>query len=882
MGLRGMDSTLHQTLYARLIADYGFEDKGTWLQKGRCPECGKKEVFTHTQHPWILRCGRQNRCGWEQSVKDLYGDLFDNWSTRFPVCRDQPNAAAEAYLRDARGFDVEKIRGWYTQGQYRDSVLHASSATVRFTVEGIVWERLIDQPERFGKKAHFKTGSSYAGLWWQPPTLNIQAVKDIWLVEGIFDAIALDHHGIAAVALLSCTNYPEKALARLTSTNHRPRLIWGLDSDKAGQRGVIKGIERARKAGWKCKAAQIPQGKNKLDWNDLHQSERLSKADLETYLYHGALLIADSPFERGRLLHQKNGLREFAFDYGRRLYWFKLDQEQLDRAREAAQDSEANPIQGEAALKSYSNISEIANCAPIPLYYQAHAATDEAWYYFRIDFPNAPSIKSTFTGTQIACASEFRKRLLTIAPGAFYSGNSTQLDRYLRNSMAHIRSIQTIDFIGYSSEHECYVFKDIAIRKGQVVTLNEEDFFELGSLSLKTLSQLAPLSISREKNNHDLDWLTPFWACFGAKGIIALAFWFGSLFAEQIRAEHKSFPFLEIVGEPGAGKSTLIEFLWKLLGRRDYEGFDPSKSSLAARARNFAQVSCLPVVLIEGERQEESSKYARFDWDELKTAYNGRCVRATGIKNSGNETREPPFRGSVVISQNTPICASEAILQRLIHLNFDCSLHTSDTRAYAETLERMPVEQLSHFILHALTKEAAVMQRMLERTYYYEQQLHAQPGISNVRIVKNHAQLMALLEVLVLIIPISDVQQKEVQAQLVEMAKQRQHMINTDHPVVQEFWDTFDYLEGDGEPKLNHSSESQLIAINLNDFAKLAAEQQQKIPPLIDLKRHLRSSRTRKFIEIKTIRSAIRSAGFTRGNGPETLKCWFFQRGKHA
>ncbi len=878
MGLRGMDSTLHQTLYARLIADYGFEDKGTWLQKGHCPECGKKEVFTHTQHPWILRCGRQNRCGWEQSVKDLYSDLFDNWSTRFPVCKDQPNAAAKAYLRDARGFDVEKIRGWYTQGQYRDSALNVSSATVRFTVEGIVWERLIDQPERFGKKAHFKSGSSYASLWWQPPTLNIQTVKEVWLVEGIFDAIALDHHGIAAVALLSCTNYPEKALARLAATGHRPRLIWALDSDKAGQRGIIKGIQRARNAGWKCKAAQIPQTKNKLDWNDLHQSELLSKADLETYLYHGALLIADNPFERGRLLHQKNHLREFAFEHGRRLYWFKLDQEQLDHAREAEQDAEAQPIKEESALKNCSNILEIANCAPLPLYYQAHAATDEAWYYFRIDFPNAPSIKSTFTGTQIACASEFRKRLLTIAPGAFYSGNSTQLDRYLRNNMAHIRSIQTIDFIGYSSEHECYVFKDIAIRKGQVVTLNEEDFFELGSISLKTLSQLAPLSIPREKSSKDPDWLTPFWECFGAKGVIALAFWFGSLFAEQIRAEHKSFPFLEIVGEPGAGKSTLIEFLWKLLGRRDYEGFDPSKSSLAARARNFAQVSCLPVVLIEGERQEESSKYARFDWDELKTAYNGRCVRATGIKNNGNETREPPFRGSVVISQNTPVCASEAILQRLIHLHFDCSLHTQDTKNHAEVLERMPVEAVSYFILHAITSEAQVMACMFKRTPHYEQQLHTKPDISHMRIAKNHAQLMALVDALALIIPISDKQQEEVQVQLMEMAIKRQHMINADHPVIQEFWDTFDYLNGDGEPLLNHSREPTLIAVNLNDFAKLAAEQQQKIPLLIDLKRYLRNSRSRKFVEIKTVRSVIHSRGLSHKTGSEVLKCWIFQR----
>jgi ABC-type transport system involved in cytochrome bd biosynthesis fused ATPase/permease subunit len=57
--------------------------------------------------------------------------------------------------------------------------------------------------------------------------------------------------------------------------------------------------------------------------------------------------------------------------------------------------------------------------------------------------------------------------------------------------------------------------------------------------------------------------------------------------------------FIEIVGEAGAGKSRLIEFMWKLSGRPDYEGFDANKSTNVAVYRNFAQISNLPVVLIE-------------------------------------------------------------------------------------------------------------------------------------------------------------------------------------------------------------------------------------------------------------------------------------------
>ncbi|KAG0166196.1 hypothetical protein DFQ28_001751 [Apophysomyces sp. BC1034] len=445
--------------------------------------------------------------------------------------------------------------------------------------------------------------------------------------------------------------------------------------------------------------------------------------------------------------------------------------------------------------------------------------------------------------------------------------------------MRAIKSVKTVDFVGYSREYGCYVFNELAVKDGQISTLNDEDFFELGKLSIKTLNQSVTLSINPDLQTYQSDWLGKLWHCFGAKGIIALAFWFGALFAEQIRAEHKSFPFLEIVGEPGAGKSTLIEFMWKLFGRRDYEGFDPSKSSLAARARNFAQVSSMPVVLIEGDRGEDTAKARTFDWDELKTAYNGRSVRAIGVKNGGNETREPPFRGAIVISQNASVTASEAVLQRIVHLHFDRTAQTRQTKILAEALERTPLDNVSGFILHAITREAAILKCLYERTPIYEAQLQQLPEIHSMRIAKNHAQLMALVDALELVAPLSQAQRDAAHAELSNIAIQRQQTINADHPIVQEFWDMFDYLDGDdSEPRLNHSHDENLIAVNLNHFATLAADRRQQVPPLTELKRHLRSSKVRKFIDVKPVRSIIRSNEPHNRALPAIVKCWVFKR----
>ncbi|HHR4158427.1 TPA: bifunctional DNA primase/helicase, partial [Salmonella enterica] len=217
----------------------------------------------------------------------------------------------------------------------------------------------------------------------------------------------------------------------------------------------------------------------------------------------------------------------------------------------------------------------------------------------------------------------------------------------------------------------------------------------------------------------------------------------------------KSFPFLEIVGEPGTGKSTLLEFLWKLAGREEYEGFDPSKSTPAARGRNFAQVGNLPVVLIEGDRTTDNAKQRAFDWDELKSLYNGRASRAVGIKSNNNETYEPPFRGSIVIAQNADTDGSKAFLERIIHIYTDKRGQSLQTRHAAERLEQLPVSHVSGFTLQAIMREKEIMQAFGRGYERAREELEANANIRHIRVAKNHAQLIGLLEALALVIPVS-------------------------------------------------------------------------------------------------------------------------------
>lgn len=905
--MKAMEREIRIEVLRRLQADYGLRPiAGTqYMRKGKCPACGKLELYSRQDEPWFIKCGRQSKCNEQWHVKELYEDLFDDYSQRAPATDANPRASADSYLVFARGFELQRIKGWYSQESHWDRDANAGSATVRFALEGGgYWERLIDRPQRFGrKKARFKPGFSYKGRWWCPPSLDLFAVKELWLVEGIFDAIALLHHGIDAVATLSSNAFPLESLQALARNRggKLPALVWALDNEPGARRYTRKHVAVARELGYRCEAALIPQRDRALDWNDLHQRWRFiegeearleqCKRDVAEARYHGSLLLAESPGEKGLLMYEWRERHEFHFTYENRLFWFRLDLDKLNKAMQHLEGSERHEDKllndrqrREKALRQCGAVVEIANCTFEALYFQRNEITDESWYYFRVDFPHdAPTVRNTFTGGQVAAASEFKKRLLGMAAGAVFSGTGGQLERIMRDQLFALKTVETIDYIGYSRPHGCYVLGDIAVRGGIVVPANVEDYFEFKGLRLKTLQKSIQLEVARTEQGYRAEWLDWLWTCFGAQGLIALAFWFGALFAEQIRAEFQSYPFLEVTGEAGAGKTTLLTFLWKLLGRPDEEGKDPSKMSRAGLRRWMSQVANMPLVMLEADRSDgERNLTKAFDWDEFKPMYNGGSLGVTGVKTAGNETYEPPFRGALVISQNATVVASEAILTRIVKLHFVRPQLTTASRAAADNLNHLSTRDVSHFLLLAVKAEHQVLECFRERVKAHEQRLRGLREIRVERIIKNHAQQQALVDALRLVVPLTDAQHQAAQDELQAMALARQNAINADPSEVAEFWEVYDYLESlSEEPVVNHSKRPELIAINLNEFCQRASEHRQQLADVGTLRELLKRSRSRPFLANKSVDSAVRTAFNARNSAMNsratTVKCWTFK-----
>lgn len=847
-------------------------DRGKWLQQGQCPDCQKWEAYCAAQEPKVVKCSRVDNCGWESSVRDLLPDLFEDWSKRFESTPEDPTAAADAYLREARGLDLTGLRGAFTQEWFPDRKRNIGSATVRFALPGgSWWERIIDRPGRFDKKANFKFGASYGGQWWQHPADSIEdlATQDeVWIAEGIFDAIALRQGfpaadpklGIArrsATSAMSISNYPEQALAALAQAcldaglKQRPKLVFAFDVGKGAVDAQKDFVKRAKKQGWDAVAAQVrPDGEGtKLDWNDLllrHQDWKGEKAKapfseemLAFYLWCGAITLAEGPREKATLIHSKIKMRSFDFCFDNRFFWAK---EVYDK------DAERHELA----------IEEIANCAFKILYRERDEAADETNYFIKVDFPgNQPGAKARFSASCCAASGEFKKRLFAFS--GQWAGTQEQLDRLMRAQTRYLKTVEPLHATGYSAAHRAWVLGDVAVHDGRVIPINKESCFDLGKRSVKLATTERLLAIDYDADRIGFDWVHDVWTAWGPRGIVTLAFFTLSIFAQQVRDRQKSLGFLEITGPPGSGKSTLIEFCWKLLGREGYEGLDPNKASPAALGRNLQKVANLPVGFIEGNRaQDQAARGRQFDWAELLTLYNGRSPRSVGRKSSGTETFEPPFLGSIYLMQNDRIDAMDAVLERLMSFHIDKAGWNPATKEAAQRIETWPVEELSGFIVHTARAEADYLKFYFDRFKHHDADLpRRKPGLHNSRAVKCHAQLAAAVDALQHLLPVRKEWIAETLKLVDWMAFDRQQSSGADHPLVTRFWEQVEYLQSlesdeDGKGPLRpinlHRKPDDLIAINLPHYEDRCRNRGLQAVPTDQLHKLLSGSKARKFV----------------------------------
>lgn len=922
---------------------YELERKGAYL-RGRCPSCGQKTLYVGVNYPYVLRCTRLNKCAFEQTVREALPDFFGNFAKRYPPTAENREATADAYLALDRGFDLGKIRGWYEQGAYPVHGTDRYIPTVRFYLDAAHtrwWERLIGRKGNNGNKANFggkrkDDGTLYRGDAWMPPGMTIEKLDRVFLVEGIFHAIALHHAGFKAAACFSCNSFPEDIIK--AHAGKGVKWTVAMDADAAGSRWAKRHYQRLKQLDELASVCLPPKGQ---DWDDLWRAERLTPTLISKGLYNGRLMVATSVEEKAFHYYVRNRRDQFLLDFNNALYWITLGGEfrtevyaavEAEREKEAEHRAAATKAQRAASKQAPANeeaslaaakegapqpatppkppvledapedlegqilmtpqgrqifdrhcgVDQISNVLPRCLYITKDAILDEIRYQFKIAYANGtPDEIIPLEGSAITCPAEFNKALLNRSLGGTFDGTAKQF-RILRDGWLNHRpvTVSAMPFVGYDAETRAYIFKDHAWHNGRRLAVNDQGYFEINRRGVKTT--LTSVIIETE-GDFKPDWLGNYVTAFHWQGLAVLAFWAGSLFVQQIRARDKSFPLLEFTGDPGAGKSTVLEFLWKLVGREGYEGFDLLKATAAGRRRAFSQVSNLPVVIIESDRDDgqKDARQKQFCFDEVKPFFNGRGTGTLGVSRRGNETDESVFQASLIISQNAEVEGSEALLQRIVHCHADKKHHAQGTRDLARWFERQTVATVGGFLNRALSRERDFLEAYAQAYTKYETMLTG-ADLHNERIIKNHAQVAACGDALGVIF--GEFMTQELKTGLFcylnKRALTREKRLANDHPLVEQFWDIYEYItikitgslrgdKGDVEP-LNHARTTDgRIAINLNQLMEECRTWGQTVPDMGQLKKLLPLCRRHKYMGNMPINSRLTG---------KTMRCWVFSR----
>lgn len=178
-------------------------------------------------------------------------------------------------------------------------------------------------------------------------------------------------------------------------------------------------------------------------------------------------------------------------------------------------------------------------------------------------------------------------------------------------------------------------------------------------------------------------------------------------------------------------------------------------------------------------------------------------------------------------------------------------------------------------MIHIIRREKEFLGGMREVFPHWDAALR-RTSIRDDRVITNHAMIHAALEGLAKLFPISEDIRRDTHRFIDQIARERDQSIESDHEVVALFWEKFDFIEQtkkrltpDGEHAgLNHAHKPDFIHVSLSQFEAECRRAGISTIDDAELKKHLKSSKTRPFVEIKTVNSAL-----TKG----PMHCWVFR-----
>ncbi len=677
-------------------------DKDKLISNLKCPECGDKTAWAYSKEPWSINCNRLNECGDRTKILSLFPEIIQNIEKENPPSKEDPHRPATAYLH-SRGLS-ESLKG--LTYEYWKNLRDTSQGGVMFKVADGVYNGRIFNPPHGEGKTHNKGSTS--GVFWKHPGKTYDPSQEVFVTEGIINALSFWEMGKQAIAVLASGQDPSKI-----DLSEFKCLVLAFDPDQAGASAFRK---------WK---KHYPDAKAlttfKGDWNDL--------------LLFSSRDGAEKYFEEKRTefeFRAKLALAESGEDYGNIYYGYKQHSAGLfifDKRYYYSQEKD-----GEIKTFPVSNFTVEVD------HYQLDSSNPEEpvnRYFLKIKpSKGGRSIRCTVSANEIASPGGFTQMFLTRARVLWEGDKMPSLALTRRIIEAGAPVVRQLQVLGYDKESDCYIFKDFAIdRKGEMIFPNQKGFFELSRSD-----QIRPAQYPTAKPAKGIEPKEIYNLIYQAwknQGIVEIAWAVAGFFVHRIKKQIGFFPFLSSWGDTQVGKSMLARIL-NALQCLDEEGLPMRKVNTSkGEIRKLAQRAGLFKALLESNNEDS----IRFDMDALLTLYNENPLQVRALKSNNIETVEIPFQSSLLFVQNREPFKSKAQKERVVSVQFVEDALTPETSQAFNKLIQIPLSEMAYFLPFVMKNRETFESKWFDA--FQQARDDIKTAIGDTRITDNHAIILA-------------------------------------------------------------------------------------------------------------------------------------------
>lgn len=237
------------------------------------------------------------------------------------------------------------------------------------------------------------------------------------------------------------------------------------------------------------------------------------------------------------------------------------------------------------------------------------------------------------------------------------------------------------------------------------------------------------------------DWAHLFCKVYGSNGHISLAFYLNALFSDIVfKAMDDRFPMLNVYGQKGTGKGTMIESMMKLFGLGQKQLMLGGASTVVGMMRKSGQYSN---ALLWMDEYKNNLKQTHIE--SLKNIYD-RIGYERGKKDNTLETESTRIDSACIVSgQEMPI-VEEALFSRFIMVITQKPSKTEEARKLFDTLKNIEADGLSSITVYLLKHRNYLADNY--KAAYKSEQKALSTAVNNAeiddRFINNYAALIAM------------------------------------------------------------------------------------------------------------------------------------------